>query len=324
MGTNSNISWTDHTWNPWIGCTKISDACKNCYMYRGRKRWGQDPSVIIKTKTFEDPIKKRYGDWKWKLGSKVFVCSWSDFWHPAIGKTHIPDWKFEAFDIMRRRPDLKFLILTKRPELAVPWLEKFIAKEFHGDQERYLNSFGHLWHGVTVESNKYSHRMNTLLEIPSDIRFVSCEPLLGYIDLLEDIQTGFGRIAPLDSLSFLDGFGYGIDWVIAGGESGSGARPSHPNWFRKLRDDCEKSGVPFFFKQWGEWAPLSQHSELKGRKMSMVYPDGDVDYCHDSFLMRHLDGNDNLSTMVYAGKKQAGKLLDDKEWVQMPGEGRLL
>jgi protein gp37 len=205
VSANSTIEWTDSTWNPWHGCHKVSPGCKYCYMYRDKARYGQDPTKVVRSKTtFDAPL-------KWKEPRRVFTCSWSDFFIEQAD-----EWREEAYDIIRRTPH-QYQCLTKRPErmdgrLPVPMLPN-------------------LWLGVSVESRRYKDRIDILRDTPAPIRFLSLEPLL------EDLGV----------IDFS-----GINWVIVGGESGPEARPMQPTWVRLIRDQCLEAGVPFLFKQWGE------------------------------------------------------------------------
>lgn len=208
---NSKISWTNDTWNPFQGCTKISAGCVNCYMYRDKVRYGQDPTKVVKSSpaTFNAPLTKF-------KGPLVFTCSWSDFFHDDIN----PAWVDDAWDIIRKTPHLIYQILTKRPENIKDLLP--------GD---WGNGWPNVWLGVTVEAKKYLWRLETLDKIPAMVKFVSWEPALEYVD--------FTTYAPM------------LDWVIAGGESGPNYRPAKIEWFQAVRDDCIKNSIPFFFKQHG-------------------------------------------------------------------------
>lgn len=156
MGEVTGISWTDHTWNPWHGCLKISPGCKNCYMYREKEQYGQDPFTVVRAKTvFNAPL-------KWKSG-RVFTCSWSDFFIEQADP-----WRDEAWDIIRRTPHLVYQILTKRPENVMQRLPK-----------DWGNGWNNVWLGVSAENQEYAdQRISRLCEIPAAIRFVSAEPLL--------------------------------------------------------------------------------------------------------------------------------------------------
>lgn len=221
MGKHSKIEWTDHTWNPWQGCKKVSAGCENCYMFREKKRYGQNPDIVIRSKpaTFRKPL-------NWKDPAKIFVCSWSDFFIEEAD-----DWRPEAWEIMGHAQEHTFLLLTKRPEniasrLPVGWIE---------GMHKY---FPNVWIGVTAENQKMADlRIPILLDIPAQVRFVSCEPLLG----------------PIVFDSWTDGPCYSrtekLDWVIVGGESGKNCREMRPEWARSIRDQCAFAEVPFFMKQ---------------------------------------------------------------------------
>lgn len=212
MGKNSNIEWTDHTWNPWQGCLKVSPGCKQCYMYRDKKRYGQDPMVVVRSKpaTFNKPL-------QWKGPAKVFTCSWSDFFIDQAD-----EWRGEAWDIIQQTPWLTYQILTKRPENIKKRLPF-----------RWGDGWPNVWLGVSVESQDYVHRIEILDEIPAKVRFVSYEPALG--PLQADFEMCYGK----------------IDWLISGGESGYNPRPANLNWFREVRDDCQRFNVDYFHKQHG-------------------------------------------------------------------------
>ena len=216
MGRNSKIEWCTATWSPWYGCHKVSPACDRCYAETWAKRSGRDFSVVTKSKTqFNAPE-------KWKDPERIFVCSLSDFWHP-----HADEWRIDAFRIMARAPQHRYMLLTKRIERVKPsaWLQLI----------RPL-----VWLGVTVEAQKYAGQRIPLL-FQQDCqakRFLSCEPLLG----------------PLDLSLWLD-VEPKLDWVIVGGESGPDFREIKEEWATDIRDQCAEHGVPFFFKQWSGLHP---------------------------------------------------------------------
>lgn len=238
MGETTGIEWTDATWNPFHGCHKVSAGCKNCYMFQDKARYGQNPDIVVRSKTtFDAPL-------RWKDPRRIFTCSWSDW---LIEEADA--WREEAYDVIRRTPHHTYQILTKRIERAsgrVP-----------------LPPLPNIWLGVSVENRAMRRRIDVLRETPAALRFLSIEPLLENIGEL-DLR--------------------GIDWVICGGESGPDARPMHPEWVRPIRDQCIAAGIPFFFKQWGEWQPSELHA------------------------ISH----------VRVGKKAAGHLLDGREWLQSP------
>lgn len=262
MGLHTGIEWTDATWNPWHGCHKISPGCKNCYMFRDKARYGDDPNVVVRSKTkFREPL-------KWPAASLIFTCSWSDWLIEEADP-----WRDEAYDVIRQTPRHTYQILTKRIDRAAGRVP--------------IPPLPNVWLGVSVEDQATADaRIPLLLQTPASVRFVSYEPALGPVDFTRylypdyaDAQNPTGRPA--------------LNWIIAGGESGPGARPSNPDWFRTVRDQCQAAGIPFFFKQWGEHYPLTS-----------------TDGIHGSPFGGHF--------MSRVGKKKAGRTLDGKEWLQFP------
>lgn len=219
MGQKTKIEWTEHSWNPWVGCTQISPGCDNCYMFREQRRWGNDPNNIRRTshRTFTGPL-------RWKEPAHVFTCSWSDFFIKAAD-----EWREEAWDIIRRTPHLTYQILTKRPALI---------------RSRLPSDWGYgwknVWIGVSVENHHFGWRVRELASIPARVRFVSYEPAVGPVDWRE-FQSADGKFTP-------------IDWIIVGGESGPGARPFRAQWAREAIAFGDDVGVPVFIKQMGEHA----------------------------------------------------------------------
>lgn len=212
MGEKTSIAWTEKTWNPWRGCSKVSPGCKNCYMFTAQRRYGRDPTKVVRTKTWKDPIR-----WQREANRKgqvflVFTCSWSDWFHEAADP-----WRDEAWQVVRCCPNLIFQILTKRPER--------ITGHLPAD---WGNGYPNVWLGVSIENNDYVWRADVLRRVPAGLRFISAEPLLG----------------PLPDLDLT-----GFDWVIVGGESGPKFRPMDHDWARQLRDLCLSEGIAFFFKQ---------------------------------------------------------------------------
>lgn len=214
MASHSKIEWTDCTWNPVTGCTKISSGCKNCYAERMAKRLKamDNPSYF---NGFNLTIHERLLDLplRWKKPRSVFVNSMSDMFHEELPFDFIR----RVFDVMERASQHRFQILTKRSQRLLEFSKK-------------LSWPDNVWMGVTVESARYTHRIEHLRQSGARLKFLSIEPLLG----------------PIPYLDFSN-----IDWVIAGGESGPGARPMSSAWLIDIRDQCLKAGVPFFFKQWG-------------------------------------------------------------------------
>ena len=214
MGYKSKIEWTDSSWNPVIGCTKISLGCKNCYAEAMAERFRGVPNhpfengfdLQLQRHKLESPL-------SWKKPRLIFVCSMSDLFHRNVPSSYISD----VFKVMNDANWHTFQVLTKR--------SKRLAQ-----MSAHLNWPNNIWAGVSVESSKYADRVFDLVEVPSKVRFLSLEPLLGPIPRL-----------PLE----------GIDWVIVGGESGSRARPMDISWAREIQSQCTKKKVPFFLKQLG-------------------------------------------------------------------------
>lgn len=229
MGDNSAISWTDSTWNPFMGCRKVSAGCKFCYMYRDMAKYGRDPLTVVRSKTkFDEPL-------KWADPRKVFTCSWSDWFIEEADP-----WRDEAWDIIRRTPQHTYQILTKRPErildhLPCDWGE----------------GWPNVWLGVSVEDQAAADkRIPLLLAVPTRVRFLSCEPLLGALVLrTRDDFSDYGHGPRRLGMSNNAAQSAGIHWVIVGGESGPTRREMDMAWARSIRDQCVSAGVPLWFKQ---------------------------------------------------------------------------
>ena len=214
---NSKINWTDHTWNPWIGCRHVSAECDHCYAdFLVSKRMGRDFGSVTRTKTWRDPVKwnARAPELQAKLGRRVrvFCASLTDFFIQDAD-----EWREEAWQVIRECPNLDFLILTKRPRLIPPRLPKDWGR-----------GYPNVWLGTTCGVRSSYPRIDDLRGIPAVVRFISAEPLL---EPMGDINLA------------------GYHWLIAGGESGSGFRPMEDAWALGLRDRCRESGVAFHFKQ---------------------------------------------------------------------------
>lgn len=212
MSDRTIIAWTEHTWNPWRGCTKISPGCAHCYMFTAQERYGRDPSVVVRTSKWREPYRWEKEAAAANRRALVFTCSWSDWFHADAD-----GWRPEAWGVIRDCPHLHFQILTKRHERIVAHLPPDWG-------EGYPN----VWLGVSIENDRFVHRADTLRAIPAAVRFISAEPLVG----------------PVPSLDLT-----GIDWLIVGGESGPGFRGMHLDWVRALQARAGKSGTAFFFKQ---------------------------------------------------------------------------
>lgn len=251
---DSQIEWTDHTFNPWIGCTKVSEACRNCYaeaiakrFYASMVTWG--------------PGQKRWrtadGNWKnprsWnreaarrQVRYRVFCASLADVFDAEIEAR----WRTDLWGLIRETPSLDWLMLTKRPEN--------ISRMLPSD---WGNGWPNVWLGTTAEEQRRAdERLPALLAVPAVVHFASCEPLLEPLEIERNLLAG-------------------LDWVIAGGESGAGSRKMNVEWVRSLRDQCVRAGACFFFKQWGQF-------DAEGVRVR--------------------------------GKKNSGRTLDGREWSQVP------
>jgi protein gp37 len=329
MSANSKIEWTDHTFNPWIGCTKVSIAatggggCDHCYAEVST------PARVLRSKGDETwgarAPRVRTSEANWKLPrrwnaqheaffaqhgrrQRVFCASLADVFDNAVD----PMWRSELFILISETPNLDWLLLTKRignVQAMLPvWYRDPAAWE-GGNGRAHAN----VWIGATVVNQAEADRdIPKLLDVPAAKRFLSMEPLLGPVDLQKSCTArcpngdcfphSSGHRVVVDSesgglcLECICSRLNGLHWVIVGGESGPGARPMHPDWARALRDQCAAAGVPFLFKQWGEWLPALQ------------------------------DGDPNASTWevnasdspIKVGKKAAGRLLDGRTHDKVP------
>ena len=229
MGETTAIEWTDHTFNPWWGCTRVSAACDHCYAETlahrlGMDLWGKGSERrMFGDKHWSEPLKWNAKAAKAGTPARVFCASMADVFEAGAGPD-VSAARTRLFELIEVTPWLTWLLLTKRPEnarlMCAMWGDDWPAN---------------VWLGTTVENQRYANiRIPHLLRNGAKTRFLSCEPLLGPVEL------GIGDHRD------------GIDWIIAGGESGHGARPMNPSWVRSLRDECAQAGVPFLFKQWGE------------------------------------------------------------------------
>jgi protein gp37 len=228
MAAQSAIEWTESTWNPVTGCNKISPGCKNCYAERmakrleamGQKNYANGFALTLQRHAVQLPL-------NWKKPQVIFVNSMSDLFHEDIPVEFV----LRIFDVMKRADWHQFQILTKRSERLL-------------ELDSILSWPRHIWMGVSVENQDYTHRLDHLRATGAYIKFLSLEPLLG----------------PLRNLDLRC-----IKWVIVGGESGPGARPMDPAWVIDIREQCRKANVPFFFKQWGGFNKKKNGRELDGQ-----------------------------------------------------------
>lgn len=229
MADRSRIEWTEATWNPVTGCSKVSPGCAHCYAETFAERWRGVPGhpyeqgfdLRLWPERLDVPL-------RWKRPRVVFVNSMSDLFHEDIPNEYVA----HVFDVMVRAEQHTFQVLTKRHERLAQ-----LAPELPWPRN--------VWMGVTIENRRFVHRADALREVPAAVRFISAEPLLG----------------PLERLGLA-----GVDWLIAGGESGPRHRRIDPSWVIELRDRCQDEDVAFFFKQWGGPRPKSRGRELGGRE----------------------------------------------------------
>ncbi len=319
------------TWNPVVGCSHVSPGCDNCYAERmaGRlERMGSlDYAGLTRGGKWTGDVRYRIdrlpAPLYWRKPRTIFVCSMSDLFHPAVPFTFVD----QVFSIMRSCPQHTFQVLTKRPERMRRWYELTPLAKIC----RPTWPLPNVWIGTTCEDQKRAdERIPDLVATPAVIRFVSLEPMLGPVDLdrwIDPIgqdlcgECGSGECNGVDKNAIKyddhgDGicgecgaprevFSYGvplIDQVIAGGETGAGARPCHPYWVRLPRDQCQESGVRFFFKQWGEWRATGEIDPIDDRNAVVEQ----IESLGISLLVKRI------------GKRAAGRILDGRTWDEIP------
>jgi len=294
MAENSAIEWTDHTFNPWMGCTKVSRGCKHCYAETlmdkryGKAKWGPTGDRILTSDAnWRKPLAWNRQAQKEGRRFRVFCASLADvFEHKPNQLDDMDMWRGRLFNLIQNTPHLDWLVLTKRPELVNSTIERVTG---FSESDMWFYTAKNVWIGTSIESQETAaSRLGHLVSIPAAMRFVSAEPLAE----MTSIKRWLGFNEKMTPQA-------GIDWVIVGGESGEGAAPMHPDWARLLRDQCVAAGVPFLFKQWGEWLPLASADEASQYpRAQMIEGDG--------------------VRFVKVGKKAAGRLLDGREWNQSP------
>ncbi len=347
MGKNSTIEWTDHTFNPWMGCTKVSPGCANCYAERdmdhrwGKVKWGKgSPRVRTSPANWQKPKQWNAAAAKAGRRDRVFCSSLADVFDEEVD----PQWRNDLFVLIEATPHLDWLLLTKRPHLVLSHLE-VIKRHWMCDGLPGLR-LGNVWMGTSVEDQQRAdERIMHLLGIPARVRFLSCEPLLGPVDLRLPLnlcpvkkstisaETGeiydHGWVWERNNPMGRSWIGTGIHWIIAGGESGPKARPMHPEWAKTLRDQAQAAGVPFLFKQWGEWAPFYNeahftHGGEEQRAHCWLMPNGDSGDCwvfdEDGGWSNHTGDppNGQATVMGHHGKHAAGRELGGRTWDEVP------
>lgn len=327
MSDKTGIEWTEATWNPVTGCTKVSQGCKNCYALRDWARMSANPKTVYYGREFTDV--QRHPErldqpLRWSKPRLIFVNSMSDLFHESVPDDFIE----QVFGVMALAKQHTFQILTKRPDRARQWLSKATMAVNDRDPSALVSFFPQLagcianpeahhtfplpnvWLGVSVEDQAAAdERIPLLLQTPAAVRWISAEPLLGPIDLTSIKRTNAdGYMRPLD------GRFRTLDWVVVGGESGPNARPMSIRWARSLRDQCESSSVPFLFKQWGEWAPAGLRKQGESGRFAF----GDYEHDQSKFIEidhypREFTKFGSRCVLERVGKKAAGRLLDGVE-----------
>ncbi len=326
MGENSKIEWTDHTFNPWIGCTKVSPACDGCYaeammdLRYGRVKWGGE-RVRTSKANWRKPVawnKQAEAD---GTRPRVFCASLADVFDNQV----LPEWREDLFEMIRITPNLTWLLLTKRPQNIIAMVRATGVFDEGGRRALPRN----VALGATIEDQQRAninvpHLLHAKEQLHPAFVFVSCEPLLGPVNMTR-MPMGGGWYDALggwrDVRERFPGFEETVDWVIAGGETDQGqhkARPSHPQWFHSLREQCKASGKTFHFKQWGEWAPHhvvaggDLGGDVRQGRVRIVHPTGQTDI----EVSQATGGRNTIPGSRYmarVGKKRSGRLLGGVE-----------
>jgi protein gp37 len=318
MGNNSKIEWCDHTFNPWIGCTKVSPGCEHCYAEAWAKRsglvkFGPHERKRTSEANWQKPIQWNRQAERLGIRSRVFCASLADVFDEAA-----PDeWRADLFALIRATPNLDWLLLTKRIGNA---------DRMFFDTLRDAPLPSNLWMGATVCNQEEAERdIPLLIKNPASLLFVSLEPLLGPIDISRWLLPTCDRGSiPCDGggVTCVRCGGVGchnaVSWVISGGESGPHARPMHPDWVRSIRDQCKLAGVPFLFKQHGEWLATAfcDDKTIEIPYRCTVYVRQDGSFYDDSQGVDFFHGDEETA---WIGKKAAGRLLGGVLHDEYPG-----
>ncbi|HZZ80978.1 MAG TPA: phage Gp37/Gp68 family protein [Gemmataceae bacterium] len=381
MSQESSIEWTDATWNPVRGCTKISPGCKHCYAETFAERWRGVPGhpyeqgfdLRLVPEKLTEPL-------KWKKPRVIFVNSMSDLFHEDVPDSYID----KVFAVMALCPHHTFQVLTKRADRMAEYLNALGREDAIDDiacdmreEVKHWQDFAvdwvrlgrggyvdmpldNVWLGVSVENKQHGlPRIEHLLKTPAAVRFLSIEPLLEDLGEVSGLPkrrcdscyydggaTGFSanatfanNLCPRCGASASQFDKPAISWVIVGGESGHGARPMHPDWVRSIRDQCVAAGVPFFFKQWGEWVESLQvggngwvlgreeggkmfgrlsASEGRPHAGGTIYDGPSRQLFAGREFETRFPWGEVYPCMVKLGKKSAGRILDGRTWDEMP------
>jgi protein gp37 len=325
MSENSKIEWCDHTFNPWQGCTKVSPGCDHCYAEARQDtrlhvvKWGAGKErKRTSAHNWRGPLawNRKHAEFFAQHGrrQRVFCASLADVFDNEVPIT----WLADLLGLIWSTPQLDWLLLTKRIGNALPRIREAAKhKSAYGMAAEWIhgNPPANVWLGATIVNQEEADRdIPKLLAVPARVRFLSMEPLLGPVDLTDLVKKEGAcehhfsaldcDVDPADD----EWSGATIDWVIVGGESGPNARPMHHQWGRDLRDQCAAAGVPFLWKQWGEWLPESQQE--RSPQFPNIVADG-ANGCPphgwpEGRVHRWPDGTQSYRT----GKKAAGRLLD--------------
>jgi len=347
VGDRTGIEWTEATWNPATGCTKVSPGCDHCYAetiahrFAGTKAYPDGFAPTLRPELLDQPL-------RWTRPRRIFVCSMADLFHDQVPDEYIA----EVFAVMATAGQHTFQVLTKRHarmrSLLSSWdFVNMVAKAANVRTGRTSPPHAlpgwplpNVWVGVSAENQRWADiRIPALLDTPAAVRWVSAEPLLGPLVLHPYWTAGKPEWGPeYPEPTSPTGVlvrdlvkGPRLDWVVAGGESGPGARPMHPDWPERLRDDCAAAGVPFLFKQWGEWTPMAplrdgvfdftgSYSLANDGTLyepgALAYPDGP----RWGEALRADHGRAHLTSMYRLGKKAAGRELDGQLHDGYPAE----
>lgn len=342
MSENSKIEWTDHTFNPWEGCQKVGPGCDHCYAEARNARFGGGTAI----NWGPGAERRRTSQANWNLPrrwnaqhqaffnqhgrrQRVFCSSLADVFDNVVPV----QWRIELMALILATPNLDWLLLTKRIANAAGMLEQAF-RAVHAQREGWADNVPpHVWLGATIVNQAEADRdISKLLSAPAAKRFVSIEPLLGPVDLTRIALPSYAQGLHMVPAPYIDALaGYfdinasgqaRLDWVIVGGESGPGARPMHPQWARSLREQCAAAGVPYLFKQWGDWAPRAGALTGGATDFSEIDPSctrwPDVVRLGEHGLDTRAGKNctDAMGEEVYmqrVGKKAAGRRLDGSE-----------
>ena len=336
MSENSKIEWTDHTFNPWEGCQKVGPGCDHCYAETRNARfaggtainWGPGaPRRRTSPANWRKPL-------QWNAHAdaffaehgrrqRVFCASLADVFDNAVD----PSWRADLFDLIEKTPNLDWLLLTKRIGNVMPMLSETAQRRFDLECIEAPRLPDNVWLGATIVNQEEADRdIPKLLASPARVRFLSMEPLLGPVDIRSYMwpvcgwwkgpynsyreAKAAGAECGLKRQALVSAHACFIDWVIVGGESGHGARPMHPDWALSLRDQCAAAGVPFLFKQHGEWMPADRDRGTVTLRFESA----------DETGPRQPDWHEWPDGQIAArvGKKAAGRLLDGRTHDEFP------